>query len=520
VIESTKATRSFVGHCEWLLAPFLVAVYPVLFLYARSVEEANLSDVLICGAVVGLVSTGLAYLLGFMFTNRLRASLAAAAILAWSFLFSGYLRVGRLFVQPFSSSPLLDYLFLAIWLAALIGFVILIHRLKWSEQKVETVYRFVLLACLFAVGLAALQCMNYVSKKDAVAATLWENEGEAMPADWKPAMPSEARDIYFIILDRYANDDVLRKDFAFDNSKFYQELEKRGFKVDRHATTSYPMTAPAMASVLNMRYLGPQFGEVTDYFPAMQRNEVSKLLVDAGYNYHYFGNYYAPLRKSYYADWNFKISTLPCEFADSLVNMTPLRPLIGRNYKFRFVSDKFAKLGEVGSDPETTFVYAHFLVPHPPYAFARDGMPLTEWTRSTKDEKTLYIDQLVATNQLILMTLDKILASSEKEPVIFLQADEGPYLMAGDEELSREEQIEKRTGILNASLIPDNAVRRRMPERLTPVNTFRFVFKEFFGAPIDLLPDRMHYWERPTRDGVASSGSRILDITPGSAMGQ
>jgi hypothetical protein len=517
-LDDTKRLRF--QRWEWLLAPLLVAIYPVLFLYAKSVEEASPSDVLICGAVTVLISVGLAYLFGCIFASRLRGSLAAAAVIAWSFLFSGYLRVGRLIAQMISSSHLFDYLLLGIWLITLAGFVYLIFRLRWSEERFQSAYRFVSLTCMFAVGFAAYQCMSYVSKSRTKAATIWESNDGAIPTGWKAALPSDARDIYFIIFDRYANDEVLRKFFGFDNSEFYRELEKRGFKVDRRAKSEYPMTAPAMASVLNMRYLGSQFGQVTDYFPAMQTNEVSKLLVDAGYKYHYFGNYYAPLRKSDYAEWNLKISTLPCEFADSLVNMTLLRPLIGRNYKHHFVTDKFTQLGDLAGDPKTTFAYAHFLVPHPPYAFARDGSQLTEWARSTQDEKTLYIDQLIATNRLILKTLDQILAKSDKKPIVFLQADEGPYLMPGDETLSRDEKIEKRSGILSAALIPDEYMRDRMPDPLTPVNTFRFVFREYFGAPIDLLPSRMHYWERPTKDGVASPGSQILEITSRSAVGQ
>ena len=85
--------------------------------------------------------------------------------------------------------------------------------------------------------------------------------------------------------------------------------------------------------------------------------------------------------------------------------------------------------------------------------------------------------------------------------------------MTGDESLSREEQIEKRTGILNAILLPDDDVRQRMPKPLMPVNTFRFLFKEYFGAPIELLPNRVFYWETPESIGSAATGSRIIEVT-------
>jgi hypothetical protein len=305
---------------------------------------------------------------------------------------------------------------------------------------------------------------------------------------------------------------ALRRFFQFDNSEFYNELEKRAFIVDRNATTSYPMTMPSMSSTLNMRYLSSSLGTIPDYTRAVQSNEVGKLFIKAGYQYHYFGNQYEPLRRSSIAQSNMKISLLPSEFDDSLVNMTPLRPLIGRHHKRTLALQRFAQIAELANDPALTFAYAHFLIPHPPYAFARDGSAQSEVHRSTWTEQQLYVDQLIATNRLILKLIDDILSSAPITPIIVLSADEGPYLMAGDQSLSRDEQIAKRTGILNAVLIPDAEVRQQLPRPLKPVNTFRFLFKEYFSAPIALLPDRVFYWEKPTTSGAASPGSHIVDV--------
>jgi hypothetical protein len=193
--------------------------------------------------------------------------------------------------------------------------------------------------------------------------------------------------------------------------------------------------------------------------------------------------------------------------------MTPFRPLVGRQHKHEFTLEKCAAVVELAKDPAPTFAYAHFLVPHPPYAFARDGSAQTEINRATRPEKDLYIDQLVATNELILKTIDGILSASTVKPIIILQADEGPYLMAGDESFTRAQQMAKRLGILNAIFIPDDDVRQRLPKPLMPVNTFRFLFKQYFGAPIDLLPDRAFFWEEPEPTGTAAAGSRIVEVT-------
>jgi hypothetical protein len=510
------STRLHYSRWSWLLAPAFAAIYPVLYMYAASIPEANPTDAAICGAVVVIAAIALAYVLRLAYPGAKRASFAAVVILAWCFSYSGYMRIGRIAIETVSKSPLNDYVLMSVWVAVLFILLSLLLSLGWSEYRVGRVYRFVKLACLFAVVIAlfdAVRAYLGTTHVGGTPASIWANDHEVMPAAWTPTLPEKPRDIYYMVFDRYGNDAALRRFFNFDNSEFYNELEQRGFIVDRSAITSYPSTALAMACRLNMRFLRPQFGKTSDYFSAVEENEVGKLMRTSGYEYHYFGCFYAPLRKSSLAQWNLQVSLMPTEFAESLVNMTPLRPLIGRHYKHRFTLEKFTAVADLAKNPAATFAYAHFLVPHPPYAFARDGSEQSEVNRATKPEQELYIDQLVATNRMIIETIDSILASSTTKPIIILQADEGPYLMAGDESLSLEDQIAKRNGILNAFLIPDQTIRERLPQPLMPVNTFRFLFKEYFDAPVVLLPTQVFYWETPEPTGAPAPGSRIIDVT-------
>jgi hypothetical protein len=505
---------------SWLYAPVLAAIFPVLQLYANSVREADPADAAICGVIVVGAAVTLAYLLRFVYSDAKRAGFAAVVVIVWCFTFSGYVRLGRMATEAASSSssssssPLIDLVLMLFWLVLLFSALWLLFRIQWSEYRIGRVYRFVKLACLFAVIFAVYQAVRGNLLTDVVDApvSIWASDSEPIPDTWKPTPPTNPRDVYYLIFDRYANDAALRRFFQFDNSEFYNELEKRGFVVDRNATSSYPMTMPSMSSTLNMRYLSSVVGTIAEYGRAVQSNQVGKSFIKAGYQYHYFGNQYEPLRNSSVAHWNMKISLLPSEFDDSLVNMTPLRPLIGRHYKRTLALNRFAQIAKLANDPALTFAYAHFLIPHPPYAFARDGSAQSETNRATWTEQQLYVDQLIATNSLILKLIDEILSSSNIKPIIIVQSDEGPYLMSGDKSLSRDEQIAKRTGILNAILIPDGEVRQQLPAQLMPVNTFRFLFKEYFAAPIALLPDRVFYWDNPTPNGVATPGTHIVEV--------
>lgn len=62
-------------------------------------------------------------------------------------------------------------------------------------------------------------------------------------------------DVYYIILDMYARDDILLERFNYDNSAFLQQLEEMGFYVAKCSVTNYNMTELSLASSFNMNYL-------------------------------------------------------------------------------------------------------------------------------------------------------------------------------------------------------------------------------------------------------------------------
>jgi len=504
----------------WLLAPALAGLYPALSLYVQNLQEVTPSEAISCGVFLVLVAVGVALGLKYFLPTVERASIATVWIFASSFLFSEYLDVARPLAAKWFSLGSSGSLLAVIWAVA---FVCPLIPLKWyarGERVIGRVYQIVTLASVVLIGLTTLQGVmltargNSHSLPSSTAAVDRDElfgllEGE--PFDLHLQRPEPARDIYYLVFDRYANANTLRRDFDFDNSEFYAELEKRGFYVERDAVTCYPMTLLSMSSTLNMHYLTPIFTQRLDYVPLLKRHEVGRLLIDAGYTYHHFGNAYEPLRENDLAQSNLRVSFLPSEFADTLLKMTPLGMSLGSSFKQHFVKRKFAAIRALASDDQPTFAYAHFLLPHYPYVFNRDGS--NSWSRAPQSNKKAYVDQLVAANQMILETIDAICRRSKEKPIIILQADEGPYLMSADQRMPRRDQLEMRCGTLSAMLIPDEDIARQIPPHLAPVNTFRFLLHAYFGAPLEMLPDRAYYWEDPVPVGLPRPGSRMLDVS-------
>ncbi len=154
----------------------------------------------------------------------------------------------------------------------------------------------------------------------------------------------------------------------------------------------------------------------------------------------------------------------------------------------------FRQLHRLQSAPGPKFVFAHVLLPHDPYVFRADGTPIGEAESRTEDEASLYAGQLEYANGQIKAVVDELLSVPEAtRPVVILQADEGPLLCRSvDCPEMTAEYAAIRFGILNALYLPD--ATEALPEVWTPVNTFRMLFRESFGADLELLPNRSYTW--------------------------
>jgi hypothetical protein len=165
------------------------------------------------------------------------------------------------------------------------------------------------------------------------------------------------------------------------------------------------------------------------------------------------------------------------------------------------VQYKFGRIGKIAEMAAPTFVFAHFLTPHPDYVFESNGDFLTVEETAGRSLKTKYTDQLQATNKMVKSLVDTLLAHSDSPPIIILQADEGPFPKGSYswrwDELTEPERRQK-IGILNAYYFPGGH-EDVLYESISPVNSFRVVFNLYFGADLELLPDRhfVYDWSQP-----------------------
>ena len=115
----------------------------------------------------------------------------------------------------------------------------------------------------------------------------------------------------------------------------------------------------------------------------------------------------------------------------------------------------------------------------------------------SEEEKTAYLNQLVCTNKKITTFVNEVIKNSDPKPIIILQSDEGPFTdefeggVGGNIDWTKlsPTALKDHLRIMNAYLLPGDAKNILYPS-ITPVNSFRVIFNEYFNTNLKLLPDK------------------------------
>jgi hypothetical protein len=331
--------------------------------------------------------------------------------------------------------------------------------------------------------------------------------------------------IYYIILDAYTRADILREVFSFDNTGFVGGLEARGFYVASRSYANYGFTYHSLASSLNFAYLdalakgvGSAAYDQEPLYKMIQGNRVMEFLKGQGYT--------VTCLSSEIKSWDMKAVDRSIsnegetsEFLSALLNTTPA-PLFfntsrgSSSYRShrRDILDAFRALEESPLQKGPFFLFAHLMAPHPPFVFGPNGEAVEpdylfskvdadrlhgQNEAAVRDYIVRYREQVAFLNKKILEAVDAILSRSPEPPIIILQGDHGSRAFA---DLDHPEAcyLKENLAILNSYYLPGDGRTLLYPE-ISPVNTFRLVFKHYFGADLDLIGDKSAWctWWRP-----------------------
>jgi hypothetical protein len=487
------------------LHPFLFAAHSVLALYAVNANRVPFMDVLPLTALVLLAT--LAFFLLFLVPARTPVKAAVLTTIAMVGIVQ-YRALAELAANI--ALPGIEAVFPIVWLLAVGGSLWIMGRSN-SDLRPFGLGLNIAGAAMLGFAFYGIANSGTYSPTSAVVDEMARPPTAALPA----AEPK--RDIYYLIFDRYANADTLRDVYDFDNAPFIDELRQLGFYVASDSASNYQRTAHSLASSLSLDYLdrltalvGPESNSWFPIYAMLQDNAAGRFLKQQGYKVVQVGSWWDPTRHNPRADVNVNWHATP-ELPRVFVMQTAVGQIAlrlglevfdDRAHQCERIQREFDALAGIARDPEPTFVFAHMLVPHPPFVFGPDGECLSLETVTARSRVENYTNQVRFANTKILETIRAIRANSEIDPIIVVQSDEGPWPTpyAGDERFlgtdvssvdwtrtSRDELREKMR-ILNALYLPGAGEAPFRPN-MTPVNTFRIVFNRYFGTALPLLPD-------------------------------
>jgi len=496
-----------------ILHPFLFALAPVLFLYNQNSAEIAAGQVLRPALVLLLAASAALALLGRVLRDWQRAGLLVTLGLALFFSY-GHL-AGWLSQEVGSPRSERNWGLVGLWLALLAaGAWLITRRLRRPARLAPAVN----LAGLFLVAWnligAAGGAFDYAGLRP-----VWWDEG---PAFYKPAVDELPRagavssrpDIYYIILDGYAQGGVLEDIYDLDNRPFYDFLRQQGFTVSGDSHANYPQTILSLASSLNFDYVDELVSVNRSQYsraplmPLLNDPRLVGFLRQQGYRF--------VALESGYESTDLKEADLFVELPPPL-NLLEIRlietsaaRLVGFQLQTallrRSIIERFGAAADLASLPGPKFVFIHLVAPHPPFVFDRAGGPVLPDDLTISDGSHYsqpgqvyvgrYREQLLYVNRLAQALLSEILAGSQAPPVIVLQSDHGPGAYLDWESLERT-CLRERLSILNAYYLPGASLD--IPPGVTPVNTFRLILDAYFDTGLGQLPDHIYYarWSRP-----------------------
>jgi hypothetical protein len=308
-----------------------------------------------------------------------------------------------------------------------------------------------------------------------------------------PGKIGKKPDIYYIIFDSYTSFNSLKEFWQYDNSSLLTFLKQKGFFVAEDSRSPHTWTASSIASSLNLSAIDPNLRKLpagvssSITYNMLRSNKATASLMGIGYdfkNLSLFDIAGFPRFYTYPEMMSGKSSFSSAMYEKTLIGTIKKRCLELKDFSKINMSifDELKKSNNWKHD-KPVFVYAHFMMPHWPYQFDRNGhITPAEQFRRTITRKDLYLEQLIYTNQIIMEIVNTLLSNRKNLPIIIIQGDHGFRMIDGPDK-DKESQT-----ILNAYFLPNpNGGRCILYNNISPINTFRVIFNCYFGTNYELI---------------------------------
>ena len=504
--------------------PFLVGIFPILIIYSQNIGRVEITELFLPVIIIVGLTIGLYYFLKLILKNENKSAIIVTLILIMLFSYGHiYYLLSDVMIDEFDIGQN-RYLIPAFGLVLGISIFFIIRARRVFDNAtsilnvISIVFIIVAISNVALVGAEITSCDKCSNQEFFYEARDFSDYFESH--EFSISENQELPDVYYLILDEYARNDALIEYHDFSNHELTEFLEKKGFHIAKNSFANYPMSVQSIPAIMNMDYinfLADEIGtEVRNYKPLNGKNYglypnnmVIKNFKEMDYKIITFNTFALHLHENPLADKTF------CH-RDKFLLDNRLADVLARTSIFGYYIERWAEgelrqatlcafenFGNAGNVfDEPVFVWAHVMLPHPPWIFGPNGEEITpgkpllitdnpEFRDSGWEPKRQYIQQVQFANKKTIEVVENILENN-RNAIIIIQGDHGTAWETNWMEPSKEDAWQRLRNF-DAIYFPDKDKRDLLLDDRTLVNTFRTVFNAYFESNYELLENKM-YW--------------------------
>jgi uncharacterized protein YggT (Ycf19 family) len=457
--------------------PFLLAVFIALDAkFHNQAEDISAIDILIASLILSAIFF-IVYYFSFLISKRSTAIAIATTIMGFLISFySTILSVFRSVCTRIGLGGLARHMFI-MPLVVLVGASLALYVLRSKKDFSRlNAYLNVLLSVSVVFTLFMVSGANHIWKSGGKmtgepVAELSEPSGRSGQVN--KIHLGYSPDIYFLLFDAYTSSESLLKYWHYDNSAIDNYLENKGFYLVRHSRISIPATANSISDEFNSKVY-PQNTPLRNLLSCISNSKVLGFLKTKGYKLINYSIFDISGEKKYYEfplfDENPELLTLV--FYRSLIGTIKsgyFGVIKGINRQFDIMNHLIK--GDFARGKSPLFIYAHFLLTHPPALVDKNGHILLNPHASREKG---YLDQIYFANNKIKEIVNAIMARYKEPPIIIIQGDHGSRLLGG-----KVGYTESHT-MFDAFYLPEDDYKGYSAD-MSPICSMRMILNQYYG---------------------------------------
>jgi len=487
-----------------LLAVAGAAIFPILFIYSHNPGYLQFGDVYLSGLLL-IVFFILVWLITWLIVkDQDRAMLTTFFSTLYFFSYDFITVKSRIF-----QADVREFILTASFFVFLLIYIFVFYFPTVWLKKIKSVV-FIMLIFLMVTNFWWIAAANFNIGR------IEQTSIAAAPLDIVKCRETTVKpDIYYLVLDAYAREDILKKYYDIDNSGFTAFLKDSGFYVADKSYANYPRTLLSLSSTLNLDYHIKFNSRPLDNSLLIQQlrdSQIMSFLQACGYETYSFATGFPGTEMTtsdHYLSPKYNLNY----FHYSLISLTPLQLLLTKGIFYSVfdaqrqrIKFSFANLPELAGHDQGAprFVVSHITAPHEPFVFDSLGQPVNNQLtfeamyiitseKIASTYRKYYADQLKFITNMTSQTINNLQKNIDRPAIIIVQSDHGP---ASSYEFDLDKltpsYLYERFSILNAYYFFDGNYTS-FYDSISPVNSFRLVLNQYLGQDLPRLEDKLIY---------------------------